>query len=492
MITYVSQDERMGIFLMDSIVQAVFEHSIATPDKAAVIVDDRKISYQQLAEKVKIFSASLKSHSIRKGQRIVLESDDLISYFAAFLGCQYSGMVAVPIEKNISEHKLQDILKSTKPSLVLRKNKGQSYDDFFDATSASGNISYPKGDATSAIIATTGTTGKPVLITHTNRSMLAEAENLSAGTDINSSTVLFTNIPFNLALGYRRVFAALYAGGAAVITNRTLTAEMLGRYIERYQINYMAVVNTNINLLLDIHDHDLIQTVSRLHTLEILAGSVTPTQIRSFRQQYPDVLLYNVYGMTESGCVLINNISQNPAENCLGKPAMHSQICIVDENGCKINTPNQYGYIAVKGNTSMSGYYHKRALTEKVMHSDFIVSSDIGYFDEDGYFYFVSRVGDILNVDGHKFSPADIEHAANGYEGITDCACAASQNPDCSHVPILYIVCSHPGFDFGEFEDYLRQHLEPYKIPQEIIPIEKIPRTATGKILRKSLNTQKI
>lgn len=477
---------------MDSIIQAVFEHSTATPDKTALAVDNRKISYLQLAEKIHCFSASLKSQNIRKGQRIAIESDDLIPYFAAFLGCQLSGMVAVPIEKDISEYKLQDILKSTKPTLILGRNNGQSYDNFFQKFPYPSNVSYPKGDAKAAIISTTGTTGKPVLITHTNRSILAEAENLSSGTDITSETILFTNIPFNLALGYRRVFAALYAGATAVITNRSLTAERLGRYIEKYHINYMAVVNTNINLLLDIHDPGLIQAVSSLHTLEILAGSVTPTQIRSFRQQYPEVLLYNVYGMTESGCVLINNISQNPADNCLGKPAVNSQICIVDENGGKINTPNQYGYIAVKGNTSMSGYYRKKALTEKVMQSDFIVSSDIGYFDEDGYFYFVSRVGDILDVNGHKFSPADIETAACGYEGITDCACAASQNPDHSHVPILYIVCSGPEFDFGEFEDYLRQHLEPYKMPLEIIPIEKIPRTATGKILRKSLNTQKI
>lgn len=472
---------------MDSIVQAVFEHSIATPGKIAIVANDQKISYQKLAEKIDIFSASLKSHNIRKGQRIAIESGDLISYFAAFLGCQLSGMTAVPIDKDISRDKLQDILKSTKPVLFFMENGKDSYSEFLNAPPSSGNTSYPKGDATSAIIATTGTTGKPVLITHTNRSMLAEAQNLCSGTNITSDTVLFANIPFNLALGYRRVFAALYAGATAVITNRSMSVKMLGRYIEKFHINYMAVVNTNMDLLLNIHEPELAETINRLHTLEILAGTVTSAQIRSFRQQYPNISLYNVYGMTESGCVLINNISQNPAEGCLGKPAINSQICIVDENGLKIETPNQYGYIAVKGNTSMSGYYHKKALTEKVMRSDFIVSSDIGYFDEEGYFYFVSRVGDILNVDGHKFSPADIEHAACEYEGIADCACTVSKKPNHPHLPILYIVCSDPGFNMERFEDYLRQRLEPYKVPQEIIPVKKIPRTATGKILRKCL-----
>lgn len=472
---------------MNSIVQAVFEHSIATPDKTAIAVDDKKISYRELAEKINIFSAALKSRSIRKGSRIAIESDNLIAYFAAFLGCQLSGMTAVPIEKDISIYKLQDILKSTKPALILMKNDGDDYDDFLNGPLPPGNASYPKGEAMAAIIATTGTTGKPVLVTHTNRSLLAESQNLCSGTGITSDTVLFADIPFNLALGYRRVFAVLYAGATAVITNQPVTAEILCRYMEEFKINYMAVVNTNINVLLNIKDPGLIQIVSRLHTVETLAGSVTSMQIRAFRQQYPDISLYNVYGTTESGCVLINNISQNPTENCLGKPVLHSEALIIDENGSKVETPNQYGYIAVKGSMNMSGYYHKKTLTEKVMRSDFIVLNDIGYFDDEGYFYFVSRVGDILNVRGHKFSPSDIEHVAGEYDGIDDCACAALENPDQSRVPILYIASSESDFDLGKLEDYLKQHLESYKIPQKIIPIDKIPRTATGKILRKSL-----
>ena len=70
---------------MDSIVQAVFEHSLLTPDKTAITVDDNKISYQELAEKIRIFSGSLKSRSVRKGQRIAIEADNMISYFADFL-----------------------------------------------------------------------------------------------------------------------------------------------------------------------------------------------------------------------------------------------------------------------------------------------------------------------------------------------------------------------------------------------------------------------
>lgn len=472
---------------MDSIVQAVFEHSLLTPDKTAITVDDNKISYQELAEKIRIFSGSLKSRSVRKGQRIAIEADNLISYFAAFLGCQLSGTIAVPIEKNISIYKLQDILKSTKPSLVFMKNNGESYEDFLNGCIPTGNISYPKSAVSAAVIATTGTTGKPVLVTHTNGSLLAEAQNLSSGTDIDSDTVLFANIPFNLALGYRRVFAVLYAGATAVLTHKPLTLKLLGSYIKNFGINYLTIVHSKMNKLLNVKDPELIQTLRCLKAVETMAGSITTLQIHSFCRQYPQTALYNVYGATESGCLLINELSRNPVENCLGKPTINAEISIVDEDGLTVDSSNQYGYIAVKGRMNMSGYYHKKALTEKVMQSDHIVLNDIGYFDDEGYFYFVSRVGDIIDVGGHKIAPSDIEQAVLGYEGVADCACVAQNTQEYIQVPLLYIVCSKANFDIQKLQKYLEQRLESYKVPKEIIPIDKIPRTATGKILRKSL-----
>ena len=137
---------------------------------------------------------------------------------------------------------------------------------------------------------------------------------------------------------------------------------------------------------------------------------------------------------------------------------------------------------------NMSGYYHQKALTAKIMRSDYIILSDIGFFDEDGFYYFVSRVGEIINAGEYKIIPSDIEQVVSGYEGIVDCACAALTIQGSVQVPVLYIVCSEADFDIEKLQDYLKQHLESYKIPRKIICLDKIPRTATGKIIRKSLS----
>lgn len=472
---------------MNSIVQAVYEHSLSIPEKTALIVDGEQISYRKLAQQAAIFSNALKSHSVRKGQRVAIETRDLAAYFAAFLGCQLCNVIAVPIEENISVYKLQDILKSTKPVLIFMRGHGESYGDFLTGGKPCGKITYPRGDTAAAVIATTGTTGKPVLVTHTNKSILSEAQNLCAGTGITKGTVLFSNVPFHLALGYRRVFAALYAGATAVLTHRPSSPELFASYVEEFRVDYLSLVYSNVAMLLDIKDPKQKETLHRLSTIEIIAGPIAAPQIHPFCREYPDTALYNVYGATESGCLLINDISQNPLENCLGKPTPHAELSIIDENGSRIKTPRQYGYIAVKGPMNMSGYYHKKALTAKIMHDDYIILNDIGYFDEDGFYYFVSRVGEIINTGEHKVVPSDIERAVCGYEGITDCACAILTTKDSTQVPILYIVCSEGQFEMEKLQAYLAQHLEPYKMPARIICLEEIPRTATGKILRKSL-----
>ncbi len=475
---------------MDSIVQAVLEYSKQKPEKIAMATAQKKITYKELSEKIVSFAASLKARGIKKGSRIAVEAVDLTSFFAACLGCHLAGMIAVPIERNISIYKLQDILKTTKPSLVFYKNTGEKYSDFFGNVPDS-KIRYPKGEKVSTIVSTTGTTGNPVLVTHTNNSTVATIENLVNGINITEDTVIFSNVPFDLSAGYRRVFATLYVGATAIITYKPLSEELLLEFFKEYGINSITLLNIDMNFIYGIENEELKGYMNSVRFVETVAGSITSLDIRKFRSAYPNITLYNVYGTTESGCLLINNTIENPQDGCLGKPACNAEIRIIDENGNQVTTPGKYGYISVKGNMNMSGYYRKKTLTESVMPDDYILINDIVYFDEQGFYYFVSRVGDIIDVSGHKVVPSEIERVAVMYDGVKDCACTSEDDHISGQKPVLYIECSEKDFDIEKLKEYLENNLEDYKVPQKIVKVQKIPRTATGKILRKSLPSAK-
>lgn len=473
---------------MNSILELVLENAMLSPDKKAIAFEENEISYAELIKKAKQFASSLHSRGIKKGCRIAIESDDLISFFAAFFGCGLAGCVAVPIEKDISIYRLQEILKITKPELVFLKNNGECFEDFFVGEADKNNFRKFKSESVLSITSTTGTTGNPVLVTHTNRSTVATIQNLIDGTNLNADTVLFCNIPFNLAAGYRRVFAILCAGGTAVLTNKLLNEDLLTQIFENHNVNHMAIANSNINILINVKDDFVAQSLKKLDGVQTVSGSLTAVGIRAFHNRFSDVELYNVYGTTESGCVMVNKTSVNAEECCLGKPTVNAEIFLIDENGKEVSSPFEYGYVAIKGDMNMLGYYRKKALSEKVMKDDYILISDIAYFDEQGYFYFVSRVGDIIDIHGHKILPSEIETVSEDFKGVVDCACVGEEDDSGLQTPILYIqVENESDFDMEGLQKHLKNKLEKYKVPSKIKILKKIPRTATGKVLRKSL-----
>ncbi|MBQ5591212.1 MAG: acyl--CoA ligase [Clostridia bacterium] len=473
---------------MESIVQAVLEKSIDNPDKIAIATGIKKITYRELSELIISFATCLKEKGIKKGSRIIIEAVELTSFFAAYLGCQLAGVIAIPIERNISIYQLQNVMELTKPALVFFKSNGEKYNDYFGVIPEN-KIRYPKGNVVSTIASTTGTTGDSVLVTHTNKSMLATVQNLVNGINITEKTVLFTNVPFDLSAGYRRVLATLFVGATAVITYKPLKDELLLDFFKEYNINSVTLLNIDLNYIFSIKNEELLSRFSFLDFVETVAGSITSCDIHAFRAKFPNVTLYNVYGTTESGCLLINNTTDNPMENCLGKPSCNTEIKIIDENGKQVTTAGKYGYIAVKGDMNMQGYYRKKTLSESVMIDEHIIISDIIYFDENGYYYFVSRVGDIIDVSGRKVIPAEIENVAIEYDTIIDCACSSEEDNALGQIPVLYVVCKDKDYNIDKIKEYLKNNLEDYKVPKKIFRVKKIPRTSNGKILRRSLPT---
>ena len=474
---------------MDSLVQIITDISMKRPEHIALVSEGRSLSYGELADGISSFARALKRNGIKKGQRIMLETCDIPSFYAAFLGCQLAGCIAVPFEPRMTAHKLDAFIAAIKPALVFSGNYGESYQSCFEEDGNRRKLQMPKAESEAVIVSTTGTTGQPSFVIHSNRSLVAEVENLSEGTGITEDTVLFCNYSSHLAAGYRRVFAALTKGATAVVAEGPLEMAELEKMIKEYGVNHLSLVNSDIRRLAEKAAEDESFTLSGIKTAESATSTLYYDTILSFHSHFPHITLYNVYGTTESGCLLINNTSDNLKDGCIGKPAVNAVISVVDEDLNPITTPGKYGYPAVSGDMNMLGYYRKKALTRKVLQGDTVIINDIVYFDEDGYFYFVSRVGDVICVGDSKIIPSEIELAAMRYGGIRECACVAGHDKVLGEAPVLFIVCENRNeFDIDGLKSFLESNLETYHVPKSIIPIESMPCTSTGKIMRKHLS----
>lgn len=474
---------------MESIVQAVYENSIRYPDKPALIYRGKTVTYRGLFEQICAFAASLKIKKIRKGSRIALEADDVLSYFPAFLGCHLAKMIAVPLEKNITENQLQKILHSLKPALVFSGHTPDAYGDFFGVyTEYTQSPVFPEAQDECAIISTTGTTGRPERIVHTNKSMLTAVENLTEGTGITAENTLFVCAPFNLAFGYRRVFSGLYAGASCVLSHSLDSPDDFFALAQNCRIDHLALIPSDLAALLRADSAKMNLLARQLKAVQTAIYPVSAKDKNEFLQRYPNVALYNVYGTTESGCCIIHNCIENPKDGCLGKPAPHAEIALFNGNGSIVRKCGEYGYIAVKGDMNMKCYYKKKALTDKVIVNGYVVTSDVAYYDKDGYLFFISRVSDIINVGGHKVIPDEIETMVSAFPGVRECACVAQKDPKYGQRPKVFVVFERENADnAAHLMAFLAEKLEPYKVPASIEAAKKIPRTSTGKIMRNIL-----
>ncbi len=470
---------------MSSYIEEIYTRYAGNPDKTALITGEKELTYKELISGAVSFSEKLKKAKIKKKNRILLETSDIAGYFTAFLGSMLFGAVVVPVEAGMSIYRLNEIINTTRPSLIFLQNNGEKYSNYLTepADTELNSRSFPEEKNDAAIISTTGTTGRPSLILHTNASLLAAAENLVDGTKINKDTVMLTNMPVYLSTGFLRVMAVLISGGTVIVTNEAYDGALITKYSDLYKVNRLSMVSTSLSAIIDEFMDKSDKFPLSIKQAESVA-SVLPGNISlAFHRLFPEVTLYNVYGTTEAGCILIHDTAENYEADCIGKPAVNAEVMLLDENGKKITEPGSYGHVAVSGSMNMKAYYKKKSLTEKVMKGDLIIINDIAYFDQSGYYHFVSRVGDIINVAGQKITPLEVEEAALKYEGIDDCACTKVRDLKLGEVPVLYVVRNEK-FDLTELQKILSKNLETYRVPKEIYEIGKIPRTATGKVMR--------
>ena len=149
------------------------------------------------------------------------------------------------------------------------------------------------------------------------------------------------------------------------------------------------------------------------------------------------------------------------------------------------------GLLAVCGAMNMKEYLKAPKLTQQTMCNGYIYTNDLGYIDEEGFVYVLGRMDDVINYNGIKIAPEEIESVVRGYFGVTDCACIPVEDAVCGQVPKIFVsVTKESCFDTTGLLKYLSKHVESNKLPKKVEIIDKIPRTANGKILRRELKEE--
>jgi acyl-CoA synthetase (AMP-forming)/AMP-acid ligase II len=170
-----------------------------------------------------------------------------------------------------------------------------------------------------------------------------------------------------------------------------------------------------------------------------------------------------------------------------GVPRSDSELRIVDPETLEDVAPGEEGELIARSPARMLGYLPESANEGVLLPGGWIRTGDLGRVDDQGWLYLTDRLKDVIKVSGLQVAPAEIEAQLLGHESIADCAVIGVPHPDKGEVPIAFVVAAGPDHDDAALAGWLADRLSRYKVPAEFVWVDDIPRTASGKTLRREL-----
>jgi len=455
------------------------------------------LTYREAWHKIKCVAKNLTElYNIKKGDKVLIRCNQSVNYLIIYLACNLTNAIFVPVEESASDERIKDIAEETECTLYINTFRDESfcrcalYEDLFKVRDGQYVVSFPEPDDIAEILYTTGTTGKSKGIVMTHRANIALAENVKYGVSMREHNVEMVPLVMSHSHGMRTFYGNLLNGGTVVITNGVMNVKSVFTLMDTFKVTALDISPSAVQILIKLSKGEFWKKAEHLDYIEIGTAALPELLKEQLRENLPGVRLYNSYGSTESGRTCALNFScTGSKKNCIGKPSVNAELVFTDDDRNPIEaTPENPGLLASRGPMNMMCYWKNPDLTKEIFINGFICTNDLGYFDENGNVYVVGRRDDIINYNGIKVSPAEIEEKVMLYPDLIECACIGKTDNIAGQIPKLFVVPKNlETFDMNQFQAYLQEQLDRTKMPKQVELIEVLPRTYNGKLDRKAL-----
>lgn len=368
----------------------------------------------------------------------------------------------------------------TKPAEMI------SLDELMLSSSDEFKSEFDDEEIPAALIYTSGTTGVPkgVILTHEN--FLAENRATESIIPTESSDKFSSLVPFFHVFGL--------ADGCVVPLLRAAATVLVPQYAPRKYLEIIKEEKVTVILAIpDQYKHLLRAAIKngglqKLNIRYCISGAekLSDEIIEGFSKKL-NVEIIEGYGMTETTAAVTINPPKETRKGSVGKSCRGVDIRIVDDEGRELRAL-EIGEIIIRGDIVTPGYLNLSQETKKTIKDGWLYTGDIGYRDEDGYLFITDRKKDIIIKSGFNISPTEIEKIICKNSVIKDAAVISFIKNNGKQG--IRLFCSMKGeaiISKSELYNFCKENLASYKVPDEIVFVEKIPKSLTGKILRKEL-----
>ncbi len=500
------------------------------PEKEAIVFEAKRYTFSQLNERVNRLGNALLNLGVQKGDRVAMLQVNTNQCVEVYFAVAKIGAIYVPLNFRAKGNELAymlnssesntlfmggryiDLVNSTKPELNSVKtfvsldspHGGMLYYEDMIASSPADEIFAEIGDSdTTILMYTAGTTGFPkgVMLSHNSFSVYV-LENVTPADPTSEEKNILT-VPLYHVAGIQAMMAAIYGGRTLVMERQFEPKEWMG-LVQAEKVSRAMMVPTMLKQLMDHPDfrkHDL-------SSLKVITYGAAPMPLEVIKRAvglFPGVGFINAFGQTETASTITtlgpedHDITGTDEEkekklkrlSSIGKPMSDVEMKIVDESG-KALPPREVGEIVARGPRVMSGYWKDQEKTEKTIDKDgWVHTSDMGYMDEDGYFFLAGRATDMIIRAGENISPEEVEGVMHSHPKIKECAVIGVPDEEWGEVPMAVVVLKKgQKATAEELMEYCRANLSSFKRPRSVVFVSELPRNPMGKVLKRVLREQ--
>lgn len=485
------------------------------PDKVAFIDKDRKITFKELKnEAFAIAYEFVKIKCFKKPVLIFMEKS--VSMISSFMGVAYSGNFYSPLDTKMPEERINKILDTLKPEIVItdRKHFEQVssiivdkeilvFEDIIEKNETKQNeVEFVSSKIIDTdilyVLFTSGSTGTPKGVIINHRAVVDYVDWVSNCYGFDETTVFANQAQLYFDLSIQDVYAPMKNGSTTVlIANRMYTAPVrVWKTILENKVNTLVWIPSMLSLFANL---DILENVEHAPLKTVLfCGEVMPMkQLNYWIRKYPEVTFGNLYGPTEctDACTYytVNRKFSDDDILPMGRPCENSDAFIVDENGKIITKQGEIGELLVRGSCMSMGYYGAPERTNEVfvqnpaqnLYPELVYKTgDLVMYNEFNELVYVSRKDFQIKIKGYRVELGEIEAAASAVQNVTyNCCLFDSKN---EKLVLVYTGDVTP----EAVKEGVSQKLQDYMIPGEYIQLPEMLFNINGKIDRKAL-TQK-
>ncbi len=495
-----------------------------SPDKLALVCDGVRLRYADIGRLSTSLAAALQARGVRRGDRVATFLENGVEAVVSIYAALKCGAVFMPVNPLTKQDKLAYLLNDSRASALithidlssefagaLQQNKsvhtclvaGPTEVPLPDARC----VPYPVGASGASalqnpanidqdlagIIYTSGSTGdaKGVMLTHLN--MVSAARSISTYLGLKADDIILCALPLAFDYGLYQILMAFQTGATVVLERSFAFPVKILQTMEKERVTFFPGVPTMFSLLMNLktlRDHPL----PALRAITNTAAALSEEHIRQLRALFPRAQLFSMYGLTE--CKRVTYLPPEQLDirpTSVGRGMPNEEVWLVDEAGARL--PNgSTGELVIRGSNVMRGYWEKPEQTSErlkpgpIPGERILYSGDIFRTDSEGYLYFVARKDDIIKSRGEKVSPREVENVLYGMPGILEAAVIGV--PDAvlgESIKAFVTLKTDSQHTERDVIRYCAGKLESFMVPKQVVFVEALPKTDTGKIKKTGL-----